>query len=89
MSSPSCKRDEAVEILRELEGKYAKGESIGHYLATVHAGLGDKDQAFAWLEKDFEKRSGLLSTITWRLYFDSLRSDPRYKDLLRRMNLPE
>jgi TolB-like protein/Flp pilus assembly protein TadD len=85
----SGKREEAAEILKELEAKYSRGESIGHYLATVHAGLGDKDQAFAWLEKDFDKRSGLLSTITWRLYFDGLRSDPRYTDLVRRMNLAD
>lgn len=81
------KREEAIKIVGEIEEKYAKGESIGQYPAIVYAGLGDKDQAFAWLEKDFQRRSGLLSLITWRFNFDNLRSDPRYADLLRRMNL--
>lgn len=83
----SGKRAEAVQILKELEDKYTKGESVGQYPARVYAGLGEKDQAFAWLEKDFRNRSGLLSTITWWHFFDSLRSDPRYIDLVRRMNL--
>ncbi len=83
------KRAEALQILREMEERYAKGESVAQYLARVYAGLGDKDQAFAWLEKDFTNRSGLLHTITWWQFYDDLRSDPRYTDLVRRMNLAE
>ena len=81
------KRTEALAILKELEEKYSKGESSGQFLAGVYAGLGDKDQAFAWLEKDYQQRSGQLPTIAWRLHFESLRSDPRYVDLMRRMGL--
>ncbi len=83
----SGKRSEALSILKELEGKYAKQEAVGKDLATVYAGLGEKDQAFAWLEKDFQARSGYLSGIRWAPQFDSLRSDPSYADLLRRMGL--
>nr|MBA3354738.1 protein kinase [Pyrinomonadaceae bacterium] len=61
----SGKRSEALSILKELEGKYAKQEAVGKDLATVYAGLGEKDQAFAWLEKDFQARSGYLSGIRW------------------------
>jgi hypothetical protein len=54
----------------------------------VYAGLGDRDQAFSWLEKDFQKRSGVrLPYITWWFTFDRLRGDPRYADLVRRMGL--
>ena len=81
------KRAEAIQILKEMEERYAGGESVGQYLARVYAGLGDKDQVFAWLEKDFKNRSGLLPTIIWWQYYDDLRSDPRYADLIRRMNL--
>jgi TolB-like protein/Flp pilus assembly protein TadD len=81
------KRAEALAILKELEEKYTKRESTGQFLAAVYAGLGDKDQAFAWLERDFQQRSGQLPTITWRLQFEDLRSDPRYADLVRRMGL--
>jgi len=73
--------------LKELEDKYARHEAIGQYLASVYAGLGNNDQAFAWLEKDFEQRSGQLPWITWLFSFEGLRSDPRYADLVRRMGL--
>ena len=81
------RRAEALTILKELEEKYTQGKSSAQFLAGVYAGLGEKDQAFAWLEKDFQQRSGQLPTIAWRLHFDGLRSDPRYHDLLRRMGL--
>jgi TolB-like protein/Flp pilus assembly protein TadD len=78
---------EALTILKELEEKYTQGKSSAQFLAGVYAGLSEKDQAFAWLEKDFQQRSGQLPTIAWRLHFGGLRSDPRYQDLLRRMGL--
>ena len=53
----------------------------------MYAGLGDKDKAFAWLEKDFQQRSGQLPFIRWWPNFESLRSDSRYDDLVRRMGL--
>lgn len=82
------KRAEALAIAKELEEKFAKKESNGQYIASVYAGLGDKDKAFEWLEKDFENRHGSLPDIVWRIHFESLRDDPRYKDMLKRMNLP-
>jgi TolB-like protein/tetratricopeptide (TPR) repeat protein len=82
------RRAEAQAILKELEVKYARREAVGQYLADVYAGLGDKDEAFAWLGRDFERRSGIrLPYIKWWFTFDDLRSDPRYVDLLRRMGL--
>jgi hypothetical protein len=76
-----------VAILKELEEKYAQHKAIAKDLAGVYAGLGDKDQAFAWLETGFEQRSGDLTNITWHFCFEDLRSDPRYADLVRRMGL--
>jgi TolB-like protein/Flp pilus assembly protein TadD len=82
------RRAEAQAILKELEEKYARREAIGQYLAEVYAGLGDRDQAFAWLEKDFERRSGnRLPFAKWWFTFDDLRGDPRFADLVRRMDL--
>ena len=81
------KRAEAMTILKELEQRHDRQESAAVYLAAVHAGLGDKDKAFSWLEKGFEARSGLLVHITYRPVFDTLRSDPRYADLVRRIGL--
>jgi serine/threonine-protein kinase len=81
------KRAEAMAVLKELEKKHARQESPGIYLAAVYAGLGEKDQAFAWLEKDFQVRNGVLIYITYHPDYDTLRDDPRYEDLLRRMGL--
>ncbi len=83
----SGKRAEALTVLKEIEGNYEKHKAIGQDCAAVYAGLGEKDQAFAWLEKDFQVRSGLLAWSRWTPPFDSLRSDPRFADLLRRMGL--
>jgi len=82
-------RGEALTIIKRLEDKYARKEAIGQYIAPVYAGLGDKDKAFEWLEKDFQQRDGKLPEIRWQLQFELLRDDPRFKDLLKRMNLPE
>lgn len=81
------RRGEAVQIMSELEGRYDKRAALGIHLAGVWAGLGDKDKSFAWLEKDFEQRSGVLPEVRWWNNFEHLRSDQRYADLLRRMGL--
>jgi len=83
------KRAEADAIIKELEEKYARKEANGRYIAGVYAGLGEKDKAFEWLEKDFQSRNGELINIRWAIPYESLRDDPRYKDLLKRMGLPE
>ncbi len=83
------KRAEASAILKELAEKYEKGQASGLSLAGVYAGLGDKEQTFSWLEKDFQSRNGQLPTIAWRLHFEKIRSDPRCRDLLSRMGLRE
>jgi hypothetical protein len=53
-----------------------------------YAGLDEKDKAFEWLEKDFQTRGDLVE-IRWRIPYESLRDDPRFKDLLKRIGLPE
>ena len=84
------KRAEALDVIKELEGKYARKEAIGQYIAAVYVALGEMDKAFEWLEKDFEARNGKLAEIRWQLQFEALRGDPRYRDLLlKRMNLPQ
>jgi tetratricopeptide (TPR) repeat protein len=81
------RRAEALEILKEIAKRYDRGEAVGQHLAAIWEGLGDRDQAFAWLEKDFQQHSAELQFITWRLQFEHLRSDPRYADLVQRMGL--
>ena len=82
------KRPEAIAIAKELEQKYARKEANGRHVAAVYAGLGEKDKAFEWLEKDFQTK-GDLTFFRWEIPFESLRDDPRFRDLLKRMGLPE
>ena len=81
------RRKESLDLLRVLEERYAKGDGTGQGPAAICAGLGDFDQAFAWLEKDFRQKSAELQFITWRVQFRELRRDPRYANLIRRMGI--
>jgi len=83
----SARHAEALTILKELEDKYAKQAAAGRCLAAVYSGMGDNDQAFTWLERNFQARGGDADDLRWRPQFQSLHSDPRYADLLRRMGL--
>ncbi len=58
-------------------------------LASIYGMLGDKDKAFAWLEKAYAEKSAFISYIKVARDYDSLRSDPRYTNLLKRMGLPQ
>ncbi len=73
--------------LEEEQAKRIYIDSAGH--AGGYALLGEKDQAFAWLEKAYAEKSGFLHYLKVFPPFDSLRSDPRYADLLKRMGLPQ
>jgi serine/threonine protein kinase/tetratricopeptide (TPR) repeat protein len=83
------KQAEAIAVIKELEAKYERKEAIGQFVAAAYMGLGEKDKVFAWLEKDFEARNGKLGEVRWQVQFETLRDDPRFKDLLKRMGLPE
>lgn len=83
--------DRAGAILKELEAKYESSEALGRSVASLYAALGDKEQAFAWLEKDFQNHSGPLPEIAFDPEETALRKalsdDPRWSDLLRRIGL--
>ena len=83
------RKDEANALLRELESKYSSGVACASQIATIYAGLGDKDKAFEWLEKGNNEKDRELTGLTWYPQYEPLRDDPRYKNLLKRMNLPE
>jgi hypothetical protein len=57
-------------------------------VAMLYARAGDADHAFVWLEKAYQKRVSKLTNFNVEPAFDSLRSDPRYDDLLKRIGLP-
>jgi TolB-like protein/Flp pilus assembly protein TadD len=82
-------RSKAIKILMELEDKYSKQEAAGSHVAGVYAGLNEKDQAFAWLEKDLQQRNSQLPDVAWWFTYDGLRADPRYAHLLSGMGLKQ
>ena len=83
------KKEEALEILNKyLELSNKKFVSPAG-IAFIYIGLGKKDKAFEWLEKAYEQRGKWLSLIKVEPMYDSLRSDPRFQDLVERMNFPD
>jgi len=82
------RRAEAAAIIKELEEKVARNEGSGRDIAAVYAGLGDKDKAFEWMEKTFQ-RKGDLGFTRWEVPWESLREDPRYDELLKKMGLKD
>jgi tetratricopeptide (TPR) repeat protein len=79
---------EAQNVIDQLIAVSKRSYVAPKNVAAIYAALGEKDKAFEWLEKAYQDRS-LASGITLKSFpgFDSLRSDPRFADLLRRMNL--
>jgi len=84
------KRSEAEKILRDLTRRSRASYVSPYFIATIYAGLGDKDRAFEFLEKSYQQRS---SDIVWQmkadLRLDNLRSDPRFEGLFRRVGFPQ
>ena len=83
------KRSEADAAIKELEERYNKEEADGRDLAVAYAGLDDKNKAFAWLEKAFSDRSNFMAVLRLEPALDSLQSDPRWSDLLRRVGVAQ
>jgi DNA-binding winged helix-turn-helix (wHTH) protein/TolB-like protein/Flp pilus assembly protein TadD len=83
----SGKRPEALAGLTELQER-AKRQYVPPYdIALIYIGLGEKDKAFAWLEKAYNDHSTEMIYFKVEPLLAPLRSDPRYQDLLRRMKL--
>jgi TolB-like protein/DNA-binding winged helix-turn-helix (wHTH) protein/Tfp pilus assembly protein PilF len=74
--------------------EYRKAQSrTGYYsafiISTFYADLGDKDMAFQWLNTAYEEHDWLLISLKTNFRLDSLRSDPRFADLVRKVGLPQ
>jgi DNA-binding winged helix-turn-helix (wHTH) protein/tetratricopeptide (TPR) repeat protein len=80
-------KEGAVDILNSLIKLYKHRYAAPHAMAIIYTALGDRDQAFKWLEKSYAERSSALTNIgVWPL-FDDLRPDKRFVNLLRRVGL--
>jgi tetratricopeptide (TPR) repeat protein len=86
----SGNRAEAQKILDRLKDLSAHSYVAPYNVAVIYAGLGEKDEAFVWLEQAYKERSYLLAVyLTTDARLDQLHSDPRFSNLRRRIGLPE
>ena len=83
------RRREAEAILAELERKRARSYVSSFELALIHAGLGDRTKALAEIEQAYNERSDMLVYLGVDPRLDGLRSEPRFRELLRRMAIPQ
>ena len=85
----SGRRADALKIAKELKDLSSHTYVDFYSLGGIYAGLGDKDEAFRLLEKGYAQHSASMPWLGTDFFWDGMRSDPRYADLLRRMGLPQ
>ena len=85
----SGKRDEALKLLGELRQEATQTYVQGDTVALIYIGLGDKSEALNWLEKHMLSRAETANAYAVSPQLDELREEPRFKAMLKQMNLPE
>ena len=81
--------EEAREVLARIEAEMPDRQDLRPIdVAIVYGALGEKDQAFLWLDKAYEEQVG-LSSLKMNPHFDLLRDDPRFDELLKKVGLAE
>jgi tetratricopeptide (TPR) repeat protein len=83
------RRADALHLLEKLRRRKLTGYVPAAALILAYLGLGEYDQAFLWLEEAYKEQSNILQFLKVHPFFDPVRDDPRFKDLLRRIGLPE
>jgi serine/threonine protein kinase/Flp pilus assembly protein TadD len=80
------RREDALQMLRELQKYLKQGYAVCFAIADVYYGLGDRDRTFEWLEKSIQDHEKGIDELNRPIY-DDLRSDPRYGELLKKVGL--
>ena len=81
------RRKDALRLLDELKQRRQKGYVPAGAFVNAYLGMENREQAFAWLEQAYQEQSNILQFLRVHPYFDPLRDDPRFKDLLHRIGL--
>jgi len=84
----SGRKSEALKLVPELKEEVKHRDLWPIDMAELYAALGERDEAFAWLERAFDEKSQQLTYLNSGAEWDPLRSDPRFHDLVRRIGLP-
>jgi serine/threonine protein kinase/tetratricopeptide (TPR) repeat protein len=82
------KRNEALKVLAELQEQSKRSYVAAFHIAEIYAALDQKEDALRFLEKAYQEHHPYLLWLRWYPSFDTLRSEPRFQDLVRRMNFP-
>ena len=83
------RREEGLRLLDELKRRQRTTYVPTAAFVNAYLGLGDNEQALAWLERAYEEQSNMLQLIKVHPYFDPLRGDPRFVDLVHRVGLDQ
>jgi pentatricopeptide repeat protein len=81
------RRADALRLLAELKKRKQAGYVPAAAFINAYLGVGDNDQAFVWLDQAYKERSNILQFLKVHPFFDPVRGDPRFADLLRRVGL--
>jgi hypothetical protein len=81
-------KGEALRVIRELQGISGKRYVSPYGVAQIYAALNEKEQMYRWLEIAYRDRAVWMSYLAVDPLFDSIRSEERFRDLLRRVGLP-
>ncbi len=81
------RRGDAMRLLAELKRRKQTGYIPAAAFVNAYLGLGDKEQAFYWLQEAYKEQSNILQFVKTHPFFDPIRSDPRFVDLVRRVGL--
>ena len=81
------RRSDALRLLDELKRRREKGYVPTAAFVNAYSGLDDREQTFVWLERAYQEQSNILQFVKVHPYFDSVRNDPRFVDLIRRVGL--
>ena len=83
------RRADALRMLAELKRRSKTGYIPAGAFINAYLGLGDNEQAFVWLVRGYEEKSGIMPLLKAHPHFDPIRGDPRFADLLRRVGLDQ
>jgi pentatricopeptide repeat protein len=82
-------RTEALRVLNELKHRQKTGYLPAAAFVDAYLALGQRDQALVWFERGYQEQAGFLQWLKVHPFYDPVRDDPRFKDLLHRVGLDQ
>ena len=85
----SGRRADALRVAQQFKDFSGRAYVDFYELEVIYAGMGDNDEAFHWLEKAYEEHSASMPYLAVDVFWDKMRSDSRFADLVRRVGMPQ